>query len=297
MAEDKNKHESKPDGSIRHHEWDGIQEYNNPLPRWWVWVFLITIVWAVGYCVFYPSWPMIHGFAKGTLGWSQYQQLDESVAAAQAAQKPFNDKVSSMGVDEVMNDPSLREFAVAGGKAAFALNCAQCHGSGAQGGKGFPNLLDDEWLWGGSLDAIEQTIRHGIRSPGDPETRQSIMQPWGKDKMLTKEQILAVVAHVRHISDASGGTPENEEGKTVFLENCAACHGENGQGSHDVGAPALNNQIWLYGGSEDTLYQTVYYGRGGVMPHWSGKLDDVTIKKLAIYIHSLSGGEKSVSGE
>ncbi|MCB9979130.1 MAG: cytochrome-c oxidase, cbb3-type subunit III [Rhodospirillales bacterium] len=275
------------------HEWDGIREYNNPLPRWWVWCFLITVVWGIGYVIYYPAIPLLHGSTPGTSGWNQYDQLDRSLAAAKALHGPLDEKIAALEPEKILSDPSLRTFAIQGGKAAFANNCAQCHTSSGGGGKGYPNLLDDEWMWGGKIEDIVQTIRHGIRSSGDEDTHSSAMTAFGKEGLLTKDQILDVIQHVRVISGNAEPSDASARGQTLFTQNCAACHGESGQGSHEVGAPPLNNDIWLYGGSEDTLYKTIYGGRGGVMPHWAGRLDDVTIKKLAIYVHSLSGGEKS----
>ncbi len=292
MADHPDPEHKKPSTETTGHEWDGIREYNNPLPRWWVWCFLGTIVWAIGYVIYYPAIPLIHDHTHGVSKWTQYEQLDRSVAAAQAAFAPLNEKIATLEPRDILSDPSLREFAIQGGKAAFANNCAQCHTRSGGGGKGYPNLLDDEWLWGGTIDDIAQTIRHGIRSPGNDETRQSAMTPFGKDGLLTKQEILDVVQHVRVISGNAQTSEASARGAKVFADNCVACHGDAGQGLHEMGAPALNNDIWLYGGSEDTLYKTIHGGRGGVMPHWAGRLDDVTIKKLAVYVHSLSGGEE-----
>lgn len=276
------------------HEWDGIREYNNPLPRWWVYIFLATVIWAIGYCVLYPSIPLIDalgGHTRGVKQWNQYTQLDASIAEATAAQKPLNDKIAALDVKDILTDKDLRDFSIAGGKAAFALNCAACHGSGGQGSKGYPSLLDDEWLWGGQIEDIVQTITHGIRAPGNAETRQSAMTAFGKEGVLKKENILDVIAHIRTLRENAAPTDASTRGALVFTENCAACHGDKGQGLHAFGAPPLNNDIWLYGGSEEILYETIWGGRGGVMPDWGGKLDPVTIKKLAVYVHSLSGGE------
>lgn len=297
MAEDKDrKTPDQKEPETTGHEWDGIKEYNNPLPRWWVYIFAVTVVWAIGYAVVYPAIPLIHGHTPGMKGWTEYKQLDAALAEAAKTQKPLNDKIAAMDVKDILADRELRDFAVAGGKSAFALNCAVCHGSGAQGGKGYPSLLDDEWLWGGRIEDILQTITHGIRAPGDPDTRMSAMTPFGRDGLLKKDQILDLVAHVRTISGNAQPSEASARGAALFAENCTACHGDKGQGLHEFGAPRLSNDIWLYGGSEDTIYETIWGGRGGVMPAWKGRLDDVTIKKLAVYVHSLSGGEK-IEGE
>lgn len=297
MAEDKG--DKKPGGKepeTTGHEWDGIREYNNPLPRWWVYLFVATIVWALGYAVLYPAIPLISGHTPGVKGWTQYGQLAAATEEAVSMQKPFNDKIAAMEAKDILADDSLRDFAVAGGKAAFALNCAQCHGSGGQGGPGYPSLLDDEWIWGGRIEDIVQTITHGIRDPNDADTRQSIMAAFGKEGQLKKAEILDLIAHVRHIGGNADPSEASARGAALFAQNCVSCHGDKGQGLHEFGAPALNNDIWLYGGSEETLYETLWSGRGGMMPAWGGRLDETTIKKLAVYVHSLSGGEKIEGG-
>lgn len=294
MAEDKKPpSDSHKETETTGHEWDGIREYNNPLPRWWVWCFLATVLWALGYVIYYPAIPLLNGHTHGLSGWTQYDQLDRAVAAAQTAHAPLNEKIATLEPKDILSDPSVRDFAIQGGRAAFANNCAQCHTRSGGGGNGYPNLLDDEWLWGGTIEDITQTIRHGIRSPGNEETRQSAMTAFGKDELLTRAQILDVIQHVRVLSGNAKASDASARGQQIFADNCVACHGEGGQGIHEMGAPALNNDIWLYGGSESALYKTIYGGRAGVMPHWAGRLDDVTIKKLAIYVHSLSGGEKA----
>ncbi|MBI1363949.1 MAG: cytochrome-c oxidase, cbb3-type subunit III [Proteobacteria bacterium] len=276
------------------HVWDGIEEYNNPLPRWWVWVFLACIVFAIGYCVYYPSWPTANGFLRGTAGWSQYKQLADRQAEADAAKAPFEAKIAQMTPAQIAADPELRPYAVASGKAAFAINCSQCHGAGSAGAKGYPNLLDDEWLYGGTLDDIYTTITHGIRSKDDDETRDMGPMPaFGRDEMLTKEEIFNVIAYVRSLSNkALPGSSAIDEGKTIFADNCASCHNDGGIGNRELGAPPLNNAIWLYGGDGKTLAETLHGGRGGVMPAFSKRLDAGTIKKLAVYVHSLGGGEE-----
>ena len=276
------------------HEWDGIKEYNNPLPRWWVWVFIITIIYSVGYAFVYPTWPGSAGAAKESKegeAWSQYSQLDDELKAAKAAQQVYNDKIAVMSAEQIVNDPALKTFAVAAGKAQFALSCSQCHGAGGAGASGYPNLLDDEWLWGGKLDDIIYTITHGIRSFDDDETRDNTMMAYGDDEMLSKEEIDDVVRFVKVLSKQAKPTASSERGAVIFAENCASCHGEKGEGMHEMGAPALNNRIWLYGGDGETLLKTVTSGRAGHMPAFSAKLDENEIKKLAVYVQSLSGGE------
>ncbi len=270
------------------HEWDGIKEYNNPLPRWWLLTFYACIIYAIGYAIYYPSIPNV----KSLSGWTQRGQLVEDQQKAEKAQKVFNDKIHAMTAQQIIDDDSIRNYAIEGGKAAFALNCSQCHGSGAGGAKGFPSLLDDEWLWGGKLEDILTTIKHGIRSPLDEDTRIGNMLAFGDDEMLEKDEIKNVIQYVMVQSKQIKPTEGSEEGATIFAENCAACHGEQGQGMHETGAPNLFNAIWLYGGDKSTLAETLAHGRKGEMPAFAKRLDEDTIKKLAVYVYSLSGGEK-----
>lgn len=270
------------------HEWDGIRELNNPMPRWWVYTFYVTILWAIGYAIAYPSWPMISEATKGVLGYTSRQEHAEEMHAAADAQKVFIDKIAATPVKEIAKDAELLQFAINGGDAAFKVNCITCHGSGAMGRPGYPNLNDDDWLWGGSVDQIYQTIAHGIRNE-DAETRFSEM-PAFKD-MLKPEEVRQVSAYVVSLT----GTPVNaamvEPGKAVFATNCASCHGEKAEGNRELGAPNLADAIWLKGETEDAIALQVNSPRHGVMPAWSGRLSDATIKQLALYVHSLGGGE------
>jgi cytochrome c oxidase cbb3-type subunit 3 len=272
------------------HEWDGLKELNNPAPRWWLWVFYICCIWSVWYWVVYPAWPTISNATQGTHGYTQFKELEKSQAEIIARQAAYLNKFNQAQFDQIMKYPELYEFATAGGKSAFKDNCATCHGSGGAGGKGYPNLNDDDWLWGGTIADIYQTIQYGIRS-GHEEARVSQMPAFGKDGLLEKDQINAVVDYV--IANAGGEKVASyEQGQTIFQQNCAACHGEGGEGGRNVGAPNLTDSIWLYGGDRETVYQTVYNARAAVMPAWKDRLDDNTIRQLTIYVHELGGGEK-----
>jgi cytochrome c oxidase cbb3-type subunit 3 len=273
------------------HEWDGIKELNTPLPRWWLWTFYATIVWAIGYMVLYPAIPLVTGATKGVLGYSSRADVAQEIAEAKTGMAGLLDKVGSMSLEDIRKDPDLFQFAVAGGRSAFAVNCVQCHGSGASGGKGYPNLNDDEWLWGGSLDAIHTTLIHGVRFEGDDDTRVSDMPAFGRDGVLDTAQINDVAEHVLALSGKEHDQAAAERGTAIFEENCAACHGAQGEGIADVGAPALNNAIWLYGGDKASIVETVTNARRGVMPAWGRRLDDATLKQLAVYVHSLGGGQ------
>ncbi|MER9852053.1 cytochrome-c oxidase, cbb3-type subunit III [Mesorhizobium sp. M0106] len=271
------------------HEWDGIKELNNPLPRWWVITFYITIAWAIGYTVVYPAWPMLTSATRGVLGYSSRRDVKNELAAAEVAKGKFVAAIQAKTVSEITADDTLREFAVAAGGAAFKVNCVQCHGSGAQGSKGFPNLNDDDWLWGGNAEHIQQTIAHGIRFASDPDTRLSEMPAFGD--IITTDQIKQVGAYVASLSDPVQDTSQIELGANVFAENCAACHGENAKGNRELGAPDLTDAIWLYGSGETAIAAQVRAPKHGVMPAWIGRLGEIKAKELAVYIHSLGGGE------
>mgnify|MGYP000981082815 CR=1 FL=1 len=277
------------------HEWDGLKELNNPAPRWWVLVWLVTIVWSVGYWVVYPAWPTLSGHTEGKWGWTQYKELEASQADIKARQQAYLDRFEGASFEQIMQDPELYKFAVAGGNAAFKDNCATCHGTGAAGGLGYPNLNDDDWIWGGTLEEIYATLRYGIRS-AHPQTRQSAMPAFGKDGVLTAEDVNAVTDYVLTLSGAAQ-KPSHEKGMTVYAENCAACHGEQGKGLREFGAPNLTDAIWLYGGERAQVYNTVFNAHAGMMPAWEGRLDPNTIRQLAVYVHALGGGEKSAPVE
>ncbi|MER8471559.1 cytochrome-c oxidase, cbb3-type subunit III [Mesorhizobium sp. M1328] len=271
------------------HEWDGIRELNNPLPRWWITTFYITILWAIGYTIAYPAWPMLSSATKGVIGYSSRNDVKNELAAAEIAKGKYVAAVQSKTVVEIAADDALREFAGAAGGAAFKVNCVQCHGSGAQGSSGFPNLNDDDWLWGGSAEQIQQTITHGIRFASDPDTRQSEMPAFGD--IITADQIRQVSAYVASLSGPVQDESLVEPGAKVFAENCVACHGENAKGNKEFGAPDLTDAIWLYGSGEASIAAQVRAPRQGVMPAWGGRLGDTKVKELAVYIHSLGGGE------
>jgi cytochrome c oxidase cbb3-type subunit 3 len=272
------------------HEWDGLKELNKPLPRWWLWTFYATILWSIGYWALYPSWPTLSGYTRGVLGYSQRATVDREIAAARAAQSRFRDELAATPLADVKRNPELLRFATAGGAAAFGTNCAPCHGRGAQGAVGYPNLNDDEWIWGGSIDDIYDTIRFGIRS-GHKQARESQMPRYGIDKLLDDKQIADTAEYVLSLSGRASDQAAAARGKIVFAEQCAACHGDDGKGKPELGAPNLTDAIWLYGASKQAVMESIRTGRGGMMPAWEGRLDPVTLKSLAVYVHSLGGGQ------
>jgi len=272
------------------HSWDGIKELDTPMPRWWLITFYATIVWALAYMVAYPAWPLLRTATTGLLGYSSRGEIKKELNAAQEAKAGYIAAISSKTIDEIMADDSLRTFAAAAGAAAFKVNCVQCHGSGAQGSPGYPNLNDDEWLWGGTAKDIQQTIAHGIRYTEDPDTRISEMPAFGG--MLDSKQIAQVTSHVLSLSGkAEDATPADlAAGKAVFAQNCAACHGEAGKGNRELGAPDLTDAIWLYGATPAAIAAQIRAPRHGVMPAWAGRLGDTLVKELTVYVHSLGGG-------
>jgi cytochrome c oxidase cbb3-type subunit 3 len=270
------------------HDWDGIKELDTPLPRWWLWTLYATIVWGIGYVIAYPAWPMISTTTQGLLGYSSRAELHTAVAEHADAQKIYTDRIAAIEMDELAGDEDLAQFARAGGAAIFRTYCSQCHGSGATGAKGYPNLQDDDWLWGGTAEDIRQSIAHGIRFDADDDTRLSDMPAFGRDELLTKAEIAAVADHVLSLSGQATAT---EEGRALFADNCAACHGENGEGLAELGAPNLGDTIWLYGSDRDTVVATITNSRAGVMPAWAHRLTEAQIKQVALFVHDLGGGE------
>jgi len=273
------------------HVWDDdLKELNKPLPKWWVYVFYVTIIWSIGYWILYPSWPLISSHTEGLLGYSQRAEVRSEIQEAQAAQSQFTEQIEAAELTEIRSDPELLRFAMAGGEAAFGDNCAPCHGRGAQGGIGYPNLNDDSWIWGGKLDDIQHAIRYGIRSD-HPEARVSQMPRFGLDGILDDEQIDDAAEYVRSLGGLAHDEAAAERGAEIYAQQCGFCHGANGEGMTQLGAPNLTDAIWLYGSSKDDILTSIRTGRGGVMPQFVGRLDDVTIKQLAVYVHTLGGGQ------
>jgi cytochrome c oxidase cbb3-type subunit III len=282
------------------HAWDGIHELNNPLPRWWVWVFYLTIIWGIGYTVVYPAWPLLDHATRGLWGGSTRAEVAADIQAFDEANAAIKAKLVAADLGAIGKDPDLASFAKSAGESLFRNNCATCHGSGAAGvkGRGYPNLNDDDWLWGGDMSAIHTTITHGIRNTADPEARYSEMPRFGTDELLTKEQIAAVVEQVLVLSGQEGDPALAAEGVTLFADNCAACHGDDAKGNRDMGAPNLTDAIWLYGGDRETITTSVSTARFGVMPAWGfapegskARLSEDQLRALAFYVHGLGGGE------
>ncbi len=272
------------------HEWDGIKELDNPLPRWWLWIFYASIFWSVGYWVVMPAWPLLTDYTRGVIGHSQRLNIIADMDALKTARAGLGEKLSTASLESIEADPDLQQAALAWGKSAFGDNCATCHGAGGQGAKGYPNLNDDIWLWGGTLDDIRHTITVGIRSP-HPDTRTSQMPAFGRDGILPDEEIRDLAEHVLAFSGRATDAEAAARATESFANNCAACHGDDGKGKLEFGAPDLTDGDWLYGGDKKTIVETITNARSGVMPTWAGRLDAPTINALAVYVHSLGGGK------
>lgn len=275
------------------HEWDGIKELDNPMPRWWLWTFIASIIFAVGYVIYYPAIPLIDGSTMGISGETNRSLLkQETQIANQKRAKKFAllDKTPLL---DIQKNDALNRFAVRGGKSLFKVNCVQCHGSGAAGGPGYPNLNDDEWIWGGDLEAIYTTIAHGARNGEDDDERVSEMPAFGRDEILDRKQIASAAEFVLKLSGQDHDVVIALQGAVIFEENCTSCHGQTGLGGRELGAPSLADAIWLYGGSREEIISQISTPKSGVMPPWKARLGEGAVKQLTIYVHSLGGGENT----
>jgi len=272
------------------HEWDGIRELNNPMPRWWLWSFYATIVFALGYTIAFPAWPLVNSATQGVLGWSSRGQLTQTMNEVAEAQADLRTAIAEKSLPEIIADDKLYRFARSGGEAAFKVNCVQCHGSGAQGSAGYPNLNDDDWLWGSDIESIHHTIAHGVRYAGDEETHVSEMPAFAD--MLQGPEVRQIAAYVASLTRDPSDPALADAGKQLFADNCAACHGESGTGDQSMGAPNLADAIWLYGPSEAEIAAQIRKPKHGVMPAWQARLGDVTVKQLAVYVYSLGGAKQ-----
>jgi cytochrome c oxidase cbb3-type subunit 3 len=273
------------------HEWDGIKELRTPIPNWWLITFVVTWVLSIGYLVLYPSFATTKSYTPGLLGWSSANDLARATQLARDEQSLWRQQLIATPLREIERHDELRRFAAAGGQAAFNENCAGCHGVGAGGQIGqFPSLTDDDWLWGGAITDIYTTIQHGIRSDG-AETRVSDMPAFGD--ILGAEEIAHTADYVLSLSDHSAGRSRASlPCASVYAANCASCHGAQGEGGREFGAPRLNDAIWLYGGTREAIIQQITRPRMGQMPAWGKRLEEETIRMLAVYVHTLGGGER-----
>lgn len=271
------------------HEWDGIRELDNPLPRWWLWVWYASIAFSIGYWILMPAWPGITGYTRGMLGHSDRANVAADLRELQGLRAERETQLVNASLEQIEADPALQAHALAVGQSVFGDNCATCHGAGGGGARGYPNLRDDVWLWGGSLPEIEHTIRVGIRAD-HAETRTSLMPSFGRDNILSADQISDMTEYVVALS----GRPANAQGVAraaqVYADNCAACHGATGTGMRETGAPNLTDREWLYGSDRASIAGQLHNGRNGVMPSWEERFSPGVIKALAVYIHANAGG-------
>ncbi|MCR5881052.1 cytochrome-c oxidase, cbb3-type subunit III [Phenylobacterium sp. J367] len=277
------------------HEWDGIKELDNPLPRWWLWVWYGTIAWAFVYWVFMPAWPGITGYTKGIRGQSDRAEVSQELAALKAQRGAGEVKLQAASLQQIEQDPELQAYALQVGQSVFGDNCATCHGAGGAGAKGYPNLRDDVWLWGGSLDDIRHTIDVGVRA-GHPQTRgETVMPAFGRDQMLDEPKVADLTEYVMALSGRKADPAAVERARQTYVDQCVACHGPAGAGDAVRGVPNLTDAEWLYGSDRKAIHDQIWNGRNGVMPTWGGRFSAETIKALAVYIHANAGGADDVA--
>ncbi len=272
------------------HEWDGLKELNTPLPKWWLYTFYATILFSLVWVILYPAFP-IQGWT-GLTGWTARGALPAQLEAERARTEPMLARVREAGLQGTADDPELRAFALAGGRIGFANNCAGCHGAGGQGAPGgFPNLADDDWLFGGTLEDIHHTIAHGVRAGESDQERGIPMPAFLAMGMLTPAEIADTAEFVLSFTGRATDEAAAQRGAEHYEINCSSCHGPAGEGMREQGAPALNNQIWLYGGDRQSIIRSIAYSRAGVMPSWQGRLDPAMVTMITVYVHALGGGE------
>lgn len=271
------------------HEWDGIKELNNPFPRWWLWCLYLTIVWGIGYMIAYLAWPLVKGATTGVLGYSTRAEVQVDIDRFKAQNAELETALASVDLESLSDNSELNHFAVASGGAVFRSHCSQCHGSGAAGGKGYPNLLDDDWLWGGTIDEIAFTVNHGVRNETDSDARYSEMPDFSE--FLEPGEIDAVTNHVMKISGQDHDAARATQGAVVFEDQCSACHAGDGSGDRDQGAPNLTDAIWLYGGDPASVQTSITNPWFGIMPAWGPRLSPSQVNAVAAFVHQLGGGE------
>lgn len=267
------------------HDWNGITELNSPIPRIVLWFLLVTHAYAVITWVLVPSWPLWNTYTKGLLGGNQQTAVAADIATATAARSDWTMALATDDFANIRTNPDLMARALVTADQLYGTNCQACHGLNGIGGPGYPRLSDNIWLWGSTADEIEITLRYGINSP-HPDTRYAQMPAFGRDELLTGAQINTLTDYVLTLS--AGVVPNDpSEGATLFQENCAACHGENGKGVEGVGAPNLTDADWIYGGDARAIRLGLVNGRQGVMPAWEQRLSDAEIRMLALYVEGL----------
>ena len=272
------------------HEWNGIKELDTPIPRGVLMFLIVTHIWAIAWWFFVPAWPLGQTYTKGLLGVDQQTTVEARLVEGQQQRSAWTTRLEAEPYEAILADEALMKTVRDTGRQLFGDNCAVCHGRDGRGRANYPDLTDDDWLWGGGPELIEQTMRVGINT-AHPDTRIGQMPAFGRDQMLDREQVRNAAAYVYSLTNPDYSTPENldriDAGHEVFVSTCAACHGDNGQGNVDVGAPNLTDARWIYGGDLDTIIASVHGGRQGHMPTWDERLTTAEIRTLAVYVHDL----------
>jgi cytochrome c oxidase cbb3-type subunit 3 len=279
------------------HSWDGIKELKTPVPIWWVSTFLLSVAFAIGYVLLFPSFPSPGGTVFALSPATTRDQLAFRLDEAARRMEGMNQAILERPLEELSRDEELARFAFNAGRALYQVHCIGCHGPGAAGQAGqFPALVNDDWLWGGSKADIHQTIRYGIRNE-DPDSRQSQMPVFGQ--ILTATEIDQLTDYVLLLGEVPPGHSRRvgHPAHDLFQQQCASCHGEDGRGNIEFGAPNLSDAIWLYGGTRAEIRQQIAAPRMGVMPGWHQRLTDAEIVALTVYVHGLGGGQPPRAAE
>ncbi|HEY8616333.1 cytochrome-c oxidase, cbb3-type subunit III [Phenylobacterium sp.] len=290
MSDDKREMDEHSGVETTGHEWDGIKELDNPLPRWWLWIWYATIAASAVYWVLMPAWPGITGYTKGLLGQSDRAEVSRELAALKAQRGAGEVKLRNASLEQIEQDPELQAYAMQVGQSVFGDNCATCHGAGGAGRVGYPSLRDDVWLWGGSLADIQHTIQVGVRSQNSHTRGETLMPAFGRDQMLEEPAVADVTEFVVALSGRKADGAAVERGRQTFADQCAACHAADGTGDVSRGIPNLADAEWLYGSDRKAIHDQIWNGRNGVMPTWEARFSPETIKALAVYIHANAGG-------
>lgn len=271
------------------HEWDGIRELDNPLPRWWLIIFYASILFSIGYWIAMPAWPGLSGYSHGVRGHSDRANVEKALGQLKVKRDTQVARLAAATPEQIEADPALQSLALAVGGSVFSDSCAPCHGQGGTGGRGYANLRDDVWLWGGGLADIQHTITVGVRSGAEDRTTK--MPSFGREELLTPEQISDLTEYVVALSHRPANAAAVERARPVFTEQCVSCHKADGTGNVLKGAPDLTDREWLYGSRREDIRDQIVNGRGGVMPAWGKRLSPETIKALTVYVHVNAGGQ------
>ncbi|UWU28566.1 cytochrome-c oxidase, cbb3-type subunit III [Rhizobium sp. WSM1274] len=276
------------------HIWNGIKELDTPVPRGVLLFLIITHLFAALWWILYPTWPLGSTYTRGLIGTGQKQAVERKIIEADASRALWIEKIETSSFDAIRADAKLMEKVASSGHQLFGDNCAACHGRDGKGGRDFPDLTDNDWLWGGGPEKIVQTMTVGVNTTHS-QSRVSQMPAFGTDEMLNRKQVSDVAAYVYSLSNTSTEAADASQiaaGREVFMASCVACHGEDAKGKQDVGAPNLTDSRWIYGGGIERIVQSIHGGRQGHMPTWDERLSPAEIKILALYVNKLGGGQQ-----